>query len=211
MGIFSIVWIIMKFFLSFTLLIFLTACTRTVLTETEMIDRIVTLRNTSGEVSRWVIISPDRVLVTRHGVMKCLDTEISPRKYSSKWCALKSWDKKDLTIRSIMLWDLVSDRAIVEINPRKVISSLPLSDPSIGQSVMILTWSGKVSGKILALDPSYIAYDGSLSGSVLSGSFVTDILLEPGESGSPVWTLSGELIGIVSAVDRVNGRSYGVR
>lgn len=61
---------------------------------------------------------------------------------------------------------------------------------------------------MLGIDISYIAYDGSLSGTLLSGGIMTDMILSPGESGTPIWTASGELIGVMSAVDNAGKRSY---
>jgi S1-C subfamily serine protease len=66
----------------------------------------------------------------------------------------------------------------------------------------------RIEGRITALDASYIWYDSSLSGGVFTGAIETDIVLEVGESGTPIWILSWELVGVMSAVDRERGRGY---
>lgn len=66
-------------------------------------------------------------------------------------------------------------------------------------------------GVITALDQSYYAYDENFSGRVYTGAIAIDILLEKGESGTPVWTSSWELLGIISASNQTTSTSYVVR
>ncbi|MBP6981264.1 trypsin-like peptidase domain-containing protein [Candidatus Gracilibacteria bacterium] len=70
----------------------------------------------------------------------------------------------------------------------------------------------KIEGKITNTSHSYIGYDPTFRLSqIYTGAIETDILLEPGESGTSIWTLSSELLGIMSAVEREKGRSYVIK
>ena len=69
----------------------------------------------------------------------------------------------------------------------------------------------RIDGYAVSLDASYVGYDSSLSGKVFTGAIETDILVEKWESGAPVWDSDGELVGVMSAVDRGRGRGYIVR
>ena len=71
---------------------------------------------------------------------------------------------------------------------------LKFADLSSNMSVFTLTsysgsWQRK-EGKIIALDRAYIGYDTLLSGTLFTGAIETDLVLEKGESGLPLWSLS---------------------
>ena len=60
--------------------------------------------------------------------------------------------------------------------------SLSIRKPILGEDIFALvsrsgSWH-RIHGKVLALDQEYIAYDASLSGTLLSGATLTDIVLE---------------------------------
>ncbi|MBP6981755.1 trypsin-like peptidase domain-containing protein, partial [Candidatus Gracilibacteria bacterium] len=113
-----------------------------------------------------------------------------------------------------------SDKALMtlpEIEKKSLsISIFPESKITKDLSVFALvsrsgSWQ-KIEGKITNTSESYIGYDPTLRLSqIYTGALETDILLEAGESGTPIWTLSSELIGIMSAVDREKGRSYVIK
>ena len=52
----------------------------------------------------------------------------------------------------------------------------------------------RIEGHVTRVDATYMAYDRSLSGTLFTGAIETDIVLLPGESGTPVWSFSGGLI-----------------
>lgn len=216
MGIFLIVIIIMKslFFIIFTIA-FLSACQ----IQEQAIsphDRQVTILTTHGSMGRWVILSEDTFLTARHLISEC----ISPN--ASSWSfSVLAWrchiDRKGniYPITTITLPSDHSDGAYGTYSGGdQHIASLqlvPESSLTPWSPITIYSGSYRRMWKILARDISYIAYDTYLSGSLLSGAIITDILVDRWESGTPIWTLSGELIWVVSAVDIVGKRSYGVR
>lgn len=87
--------------------------------------------------------------------------------------------------------------------------------PKLGDAVYILrshSWSWKRTiAHIRAVNVSYIGYDRTLSWIYQTGALQIDLALEEGESGLPVWTLSGELVWVVSASDAGVGKSYVVK
>jgi S1-C subfamily serine protease len=211
MGIFSIVWIIMKYSLIIFICILLTSCAIEWVTDETLRSRIVDIEWRWGEMSRWVILETGRVMTVRHGVDACIEEVSWAGTYPSLWCAIIHWGQR-YPITTITLPDMRRDIALLEYTSGESYTSLrQSSELSLRQEIYILTSTGKFSGQIISLTPSYIAYDTHLSGSLLSWAIMTDIVVERGESGTPIWTLSGELIWVVSAVDIVGKRSYGVR
>ncbi len=108
----------------------------------------------------------------------------------------------------------MKDMSMLEVDLEKEYTSIPEAYERglvVWEWVLILTETGRVQGRILGLSQDYLGYDATLSGKLLSWTIVTDIIIDHGESGTPLWTLSGELIGIMSAVNQVEGKSYGVR
>lgn len=211
MGIFSIVWIIMKYSLIIFICILLTSCATEWVTDETLRSRIVDIEWRWGEMSRWVILESWRIMTVRHGVDACIEEVSWAGTYPSLGCTIIHWGQR-YPITTITLPDMSRDIALLEYTSGENYPSLrQSSELSIWQGLYILTSTGRLSGQIISLTPSYIAYDTHLSGSLLSGSITTDIVVERGESGTPIWTLSGELIWVVSAVDLVGKRSYGVR
>ena len=112
----------------------------------------------------------------------------------------------------------ISDSAILEIskqNPNQFQSIRYPSQSKIIKDLPVFfmvsragSWV-KISGKITNVSTSYLGYDSSLKqDKTYTWAVETDILLDPWESGSPVWTLSGELLWVVSAVYEEGKRSY---
>ena len=64
-----------------------------------------------------------------------------------------------------------------------------------------------LSGSVLESNTPYYAYTKSLSGYMLTGA-MTDIVVREGESGTPVWNIKWELIGVMSAIDAIGKRGY---
>lgn len=211
MGIFSIVWIIMKYSLIIFICILLTSCAIEWVTDETLRSRIVDIEWRWGEMSRWVILESWRIMTVRHGVDACIEDISWAGTYSSLGCTIIHWGQR-YPITTITLSDMSRDITILEyVSEERYPSLRQSSEPSLGQEIHILTSTGKFSGKIISLIPSYIAYDTHLSWSLLSGALATDIIVERGESGTPIWTLSGELVWVVSAVDTLGKMSYGVR
>lgn len=196
-------------FLSIFLLCILSWCNSgNSISEREIINRTVDITSSqiAGVHGKWVILENGKILTSRHVVKNC-----------GSGCSLEiQWQK--YPIGSIDFPDARKDIAYVSFSGSSDFSTLSLLNGekiSTGQSIVsYLSLSGswqKVDGKILGIDTPYIAYDNSLSWTLLSGSILTDIILSPGESGTPIWTASWELVGVMSAVDNVGKRSYVVQ
>ncbi len=172
-------------------------------------DRIAEIYLESGyKVWEWVLYTHDTILTAWHVVAK-----------NQKYYVMREWDdsREKMQIKNITL-SLDSDIAHVLVEkPLDISWELPPLDTSyiLGTPIYALvsrSWSLiRVEGNILSLDANYIGYDVSLSGRVFTGALETDIVLETGESGTPIWTFSGWLIGVMSAVDRGGKRGYVVR
>ncbi len=158
---------------------------------------------------KWVQVDPSHILTAKHIVES---SPIDPCTYIQRG---------DQTFPSQSLEKYPhSDKALMtlpEIEKKSLsISIFPESKITKDLSVFALvsrsgSWQ-KIEWKITNTSESYIGYDPTLRLSqIYTGALETDILLEPGESGTPIWTLSWELLGIMSAVDREKGRSYIVR
>jgi S1-C subfamily serine protease len=65
-----------------------------------------------------------------------------------------------------------------------------------------------LTGSILSIDRTYIAYDANLVPYILSGAIEVDIEAKRGESGTPIWSEAGELIGLINATDTHTKRSF---
>ena len=208
----------MKYLLPLILFSFLVSCSQANLSDAELRMRIVEIHSTGrgGVHGRWVILSPGVILTSRHVVEDCRDPSYSwTWETPSRGCSVSiEWWQQ--SISTLVFPDTRRDIAtlsyIREGNLKKSwYDALPLVSSwslIIGQEIYTLTTTGRIMGKILALAPSYIGYDVSLSWRLLSWSIMSDIVLGPGESGTPVWTWSGMLIGVMSAVDPIGKRSY---
>lgn len=208
----SIVWIIMKYFFLCLLSIVIVSCTSQPIDDATRRSRIVDIVSPYSE-SRWVILETGKVLTVRHGIDDCLRYPIRSDTYHSEWCSLRI-DGVRYPISTITLPDQTRDIALIRYAGWQEYTPVRLTtddEMHLWQSVYLFTSTGKITGQILSLAPSYIAYDSHLSWSLLSGSLMMDIIVERGESGTPIWTLSGELLWVMSAVDIAGKRSYGVR
>jgi hypothetical protein len=117
-----------------------------------------------------------------------------------------------------MLWSTESEKwkdlTYIGITHRDMLSPT-ISEWERSQAIYTLisrsgSWQRR-EGHIISLSGSYIWYDGSLSWSLFAGAIETDIVLEKWESGTPVWTLSWDLIGVMSASDERGKRGWVVR
>ncbi len=145
-------------------------------------------------VGKWVRIDSEHVLTASHVYEKCAPScSVDGSLAHSGW----SIPEKDI--------------AIIRTSHQDA-SPIIYSFPWLHDVVMI-SGSGWVilTGTVLSLSGNYIGYDTTLSGRVISGAIETDIVLSPGESGSPVWTVRGELIWVMSAVDTEGKRWWVVR
>ncbi len=178
-------------------------------------------------------MSPQRIDLRDHIV------DIWDRDGQSIWRGVMTDDATLMTVTHVLrecqkvrcrytssVWDrLLLDDHILDIHGDKVTLPLSLGSwlvapiyyeiPLVGMSVYALvsrsgSWS-RIDGKIVSVESEYIAYDTSLSGTLFTWAIMTDILLEKWESGTPIWSLSGWLIGVMSAVDREGKKGWVVR
>lgn len=198
--------IIMKsWFLPLLLVCILSWCSSgSYLSDREIRERTVEI--TSSKIAwvhgKWVILENGKVLTSGHVVRHC-----------SSGCFIESQNQK-YPIGSIMFPDMAKDIAYVYFSGYSDFSRINIlnrEEIMTGQSIIAYASWKKMEGKVLGINIPYIAYDNSLSWILLSWSIMTDIILSPGESGTPIWTLSGELIGVMSAVDNEGKKSYVVQ
>ena len=191
------------------------------LSQDSMIVRIVDIETTApnGSSGHGVILRSGEVLTSLHIVRTCLRSQVSSWAvtYKSAWCSIIENGRKNI-IQSITVPNNDQDVAYLSYSWTQDMNSITLislQDITIWQPISaLLNRSGawqRIDGHILELNVAYRAYDGDLEGKIFTGALVTNILLELGESGTPIWTHSWELIGVVSAVDRGGKRSYIVR
>lgn len=186
-----------------------------------LITRIVDIETIApnGSSGHGVILRSGEVLTSLHVVRTCLGSgeRVWIDRYASLWCSLiENGEKKSISAITIPNTD--RDSAYLSYSWAQDRSS---GDLVLGQDLDIWQWvyalvnrSGRwirLDGHILDLHVSYQAYSSDLEGHIFTGATLSDILLESGESGTPIWTLSWELIGVVSAVDRGGKKSYIVR
>ncbi len=188
----SIVCIVMKIFF-FIFLLFLASCRAQSDIERRLSIVDIMDRNFS-HVGRWVRLDSAHVLTVAHVYEEC-----SPSCFINGTISL-SWVSNPQRDTALLM------------TSRYPVDSLTYAEPQLGEAVVVL-WSGGLSttGTILSLSGNYIGYDGSLSGRLILWAIETDIVLSPGESGSPVWTVRGELIWVMSAVDIAGKRGWVVR
>ena len=190
-------------------------------TQESMMARIVDIETMSphGSSGHGVILRSGEVLTSLHIVRTCLRSRVSLwiATYHSVWCSIIENGRKNI-IQSITVPNRDRDLAYLSYSwtqDTNSIDPMSLQNITIWQPISaLLNRSGawqRIDGHILELNVSYRAYDGDLEGKIFTGALVTDILLELGESGTPIWTHSWELIGVMSAVDRGGKRSYIVR
>ncbi len=152
---------------------------------------------------KWVILETGKVLTSRHVVENCSSgcfIEIQKQKYP---IVLLDFPDENKDVAYVSFSGYLDLEKISPVDQK----NLPLWSMLVSYRFSSSSWQ-RLEGKILWIDTPYIGYDMSLSGVILSGAVVTNIVLSPGESGTPIWTLSGELVGVMSAVDREGKRSY---
>ena len=166
---------------------------------------------TSGWIhcGKWVQIDPTHILTAKHIVESspidpCTYIQLRDQIFPSQ--TLEKYPHTDTVLMTLP--EIDKKGVSISLFPEsKITKDLPV--------FALVSRSGswqKIEWKITNTSQSYIGYDGALRLSQLyTGAIETDILLEPGESGTPIWTLSSDLIGIMSAVDREKGRSYVVK
>ncbi len=152
------------------------------------------------------VMTESGIMTARHVHMQCVKTP--PCRYyrvSDRSEVMPSgkddisW-QRDITSIGVLWWESIVRRE---------------QDLSVGMAVYALVlWDGiwkRQEGKIISLSGSYVGYDTTLSGTTFTWAIEIDIVLEPWASGTPIWTLSGWLIGIMSASDDIGKRGYIVR
>ncbi len=186
------------------------------LSEQTLRSRIVDIESTQpyGSAGKWVILSTGHILTSRHVVERCARWWDMSLSWSTGFLCRVLLNGQKYPIHEIHFPDPSRDIALLEADLEQYYPLIPeLSELELTawESVFILTATGRISGSIIGLAQDYIGYDATLSWRTLSGTVVTDIVVDRGESGTPIWTTAGEFIGVMSAVDRVGKRSYGVR
>ena len=160
-------------------------------------ERIVSF--VTGDRIIWygVKMNEDTILTATHVVESC-----------QKWNC--TFEKKSLSGIQIMSYadkSIIWDGGIDSINDWK--------NFTVWDHVYLLRYSSwqlrRYDTEITGLERGYIGVDASLSGTYLTWAIEISIALEKGESGLPVWTLSWELVWVVSATDSIAGKSYIVR
>ena len=168
-------------------------------------DTLVEIRESDGHiVGRWVLLSGDTLTTSAHVLRDCKKSQ----------CIYVSQKYGNLTPSGQVYTYADRDRVDIRLTPL-LTPTILWSDPQIDEPVYALvsrsgSWQ-RIDGKILGIDASYTWYDDALSGTTFTGATSTDIVLEKWESGTPIWTLSWELIGVMSAVDIAEKRGYVVR
>ncbi len=194
----------MKYVFVLSFLFFFSGCTSSSPDLRE--ERMISISDSRGNpIGKGVLVQSDKIMTATHIYHDCQKTNC---RYS-----LSSWS---LSILEDILPEIQGDRILLS-----VVSSLPSPylleyEEAIPMSPVYALvsrswlWS-RLDGKILAIDKKYFAYDSILSGAVFTWGIETDIVLEKGESGTPIWSLSGWLIWVMSAIDREGKRSWIVR
>ncbi len=201
--------------------IFSSCSTQILPSEESLTSRIINIETTApnGSSGRGVILRSGEVLTSLHVVNSCIRWQLISweNPYTSEWCFILEHREKRI-IQTISLTNRDTDVAYLLYSWSHDAAQKPLilqENPQIWEQVFALvsrsgSWQ-KREGHIRELNTSYQAYTDHLSGAILSWALVTDIVLERGESGTPLWTASWELIGVVSAVDTTGKKSYIVR
>ncbi len=211
LGISSLFGIIMKIFpISFSLsIVFLfSSCAHenSSILELHPEERIVNISLWDGySIGKGVFIDTNTLLTAGHVVSKNQEYMIS-----------KEWGKSsnERKIQKILVStgaDMA--RILLEKSSQEEISSIKRTSVSeINTPIYALVFQSgswmRIDGKILSENASYIGYDVTLSGRVFTWALETDIVLLPWESGTPVWTLSGELLGVMSAVNKEEKKGW---
>ena len=130
-------------------------------------------------------------------------------------CIYMKNDGSRIQIKNSHARENLQDSIRLESLPASSLPSLSIRKPMLSEDIFALvsrsgSWH-RIHGKVLALDQEYIAYDALLSGTLLSGATLTDIVLEKWESGAPIWSSSWWLLWVMSAVDREGKRSWFVQ
>lgn len=169
----------------------------------DLTDFVVTISDRAWHIlGKWVLLNSEKLMTATHIFREC--ENIQCRYISKSWTLLHPKDQ---------IPDIQGDRTFLSIE-----SLLPswfaveYSDPIVSMPIYTLvsrsgSWY-RIDGKIKTIDQKYIAYDSILSGTVFTWGIETDIILEKGESGTPIWSLSWWLIWVMSAVDRAGRRSW---
>ena len=136
------------------------------------------------------VYDEDHLLTNEHVVTDA--DEVSVRFGSSGWLT-----------SSVVATDVYSDLAVLELSDRPA-AATPLphvdSDPAVGSEVVALGnpfgYSGSVSAGIVSgVDRTLPAANGF----AIADAIQTDAAVNPGNSGGPLVTLDGELVGIVNS------------
>lgn len=160
-------------------------------------ERIVSFVTSNSVIWYGVKMNGDTILTATHVVESC-----------QKWnCTFEQKSLSGMKIMSYADKSIIGNGNIDSINERKNLV--------VGDHVYLLRYSSwqlrRYDAEITGLERDYIGVDASLSGTYLTWAIEISIALEKGESGLPVWTLSWDLVWVVSASDSIAGKSYIVR
>lgn len=193
----------MKIWTFLILLLILSACIREmpIISRFDRMGEIVLDRD--FVLGKWVLLDNAHILTAKHVVTSC-------QKQLDR-CAFRNamfWKNTFMTFSQN--YDPLRDIIQVAIIP------IPRDIPGIwlvplekNESIYIehSGAEGRISGSILNPHVPYYAYTKSLSGYMLTGA-MTDIIVREGESGTPVWNIKWELIGVMSAIDTEKWYGY---
>lgn len=183
----------MKLILLLSLIFLLSGCS----SREELIlpsARIVRFLKGDTAIGYGVKMNWENILTATHVVEDC-----------KKWNCTFSWEHlSDFDIAS--RWDISS------IAKTKPALNTKLEVIGKGSPVYILRFISWVFHRfdtvVTDINVDYIWYDETFSWVYLTWWIEIGMALQKGESGLPVWTLSWELVGVVSATNERTGKSY---
>jgi hypothetical protein len=157
-------------------------------------ERIITFISWDTHIGYGVRLNNGDIMTATHVLSDCREWN----------CTFSGVTLSGMNITSS--WDLsIIGRKKSDLNLQKKV--LNQGDP-----VYILRFvSGslkRIDTKVTNTNISYVWLSSAFSGEILTGWIEIDIALEKGESGLPVWTLSNELVWVVSATNLANRKSY---
>lgn len=184
-------------YITFALLLSSCAWDNGISQEYRMVD-IVNQENVT--IGKWVFIDDYTILTNTHIISHLAGQKVH------------LWNRQYRNIESLHLFPW---KDITELHMKDQMSLIgPLSFDTVKKNDLLYALverSGgviRLEGKVTATDVRYLGYDSSLSGKVFTWAIESNIVLSPWESGTPIWKNSWEIVGIVSAVDSVNKKSY---
>jgi S1-C subfamily serine protease len=154
------------------------------------IDSVTLVETTSGSGSGWVVDERGRIVTNEHVVGG--DARVDVRYSRDEWRSAE-----------VLGTDPIGDLAVVEpSNPPGYAAPLPLSveSPPVGSDVAIL---GAPFGLPGSLSVGVVSATNRLlespTGSAIPGAIQVDATANPGNSGGPILSLDGAVVGVVNS------------